>query len=431
MSAGRILFGICALILGGVVAFMVWAWRPPLAPIEPPAASIFDPALIAKGAELAAIGNCALCHTNPGGRPFAGGLPIATPFGAIYSTNITPDVESGIGAWSEAAFRRAMHEGVDRDGRHLYPAFPYDHFTKTSDSDLAAIYAFVMTREPVRAATPPSKLPFPLDIRLITAGWQLLFFKEGEFRAEAAKSEMWNRGAYLVEGLGHCGSCHTPRNLFGAEEVQHNLAGGEAEGWDAPALNSASPAPVPWTEDALFDYLRRGWDPAHGIAAGPMAPVVRDLARVSDQDVRAIAAYIASLAGGSEQQRQKAAEEARAFAKSRAWGVAAPGNPGKDGGEEIFAGACAGCHRVAGTTPVELALSTAVNQPDPRNLIRILIDGIMPEDQKGPMMPGFADVLTDQQVAALVSYVRARFTERPAWPNVAARVHQIRDEERR
>ena len=325
-----------------------------------------------------------------------------------------------------------LREGVARDGHYLYPAFPYDHFTKLTDADLDAIYAFLMTRDPVRAEVPPNKLPFLLNLRPIVAGWQFLFLKEGTFRPDPSKDEVWNRGAYLVEGLGHCGSCHTPRNLFGAEESQHALAGGEAEGWDAPALNSASPAPVPWGEKAIFDYLRNGWDPAHGVAAGPMMPVVHDLAGIPEENVRAIAVYIASLAGGSEQERQTRAEHAVAFTRSRGWGAVPPENPGKEDGEEIFAGACAGCHHKDGPAPVELALSTVVNLPDPRNLIRVILGGIAPDEEgKGPMMPGFADVLTDQQTAALVAYVRAHFTNRSAWPDVATRVHEIRLEEQK
>ena len=432
MSAGRVAFGLCALIVVAIAGFVVWAWRSKVPAVEPPAASAFEPAVVTRGAELAAIGNCALCHTASGEKPFAGGLAIPTPFGAIYSTNITPDPDTGIGSWSQAAFRRAMHAGIDRRGRYLYPAFPYDHFTKVSDPDLDAVYAFLMTRDPVRAGTPANRLPFPLDIRLIVAGWQLLFFKDARFAADAAKGEVWNRGAYLVEGLGHCGSCHTPRNRLGAEMSQQALAGGEAEGWDAPALNAASPAPVPWTENALFDYLRHGWDPTHGVVAGPMRPVVRDLARVPEEDVRAMAVYLASLAGSSDEERHKRAEAALAFAKGQEWGPASVGSSGAGDGEQIFAGACADCHRLGGTAPVALALSTAINLPEPRNLIHVILDGIMPQEgEKGPMMPGFGDVLTDTQVVALVAYVRAHFTARPAWPDVARYVRQMRGGEQK
>jgi mono/diheme cytochrome c family protein len=187
MSLPRILLAISALIAVGILAFAGWAWRFAIPPIQPPTASGFDRALVAKGAEFVAVGNCALCHTNSGGRPFTGGLPIPTPFGAIYSTNITPDSQSGIGEWSEAAFRRAMREGVARDGHYLYPAFPYNHFTKLTETDLDAIYAFLMTREPLRAENPLNKLPFPLNLRPIVAGWQLLFLERGTFQPDLSK----------------------------------------------------------------------------------------------------------------------------------------------------------------------------------------------------------------------------------------------------
>jgi mono/diheme cytochrome c family protein len=244
-------------------------------------------------------------------------LPISTPFGTIYSTNITPDPESGIGQWSQTAFLRAMREGVDRGGHHLYPAFPYDHFTKVTNADVDAIYAFLMTRDPVRTKTPPNTIPFPLNFRLVIAGWKLFFFRSGQFRPDPSQNEVWNRGAYLMEGLGHCGSCHTPRNLLGAEKRGKAAAGGEAEGWDAPALNSASPAPAPWSEDAVFDYLHRGWDRLHGMAVGPMMPVVHDLASAPENDLRAMGIYTASLADEPEEERQKKTERAIAFAKSR------------------------------------------------------------------------------------------------------------------
>src|SRR6266850_8123081 len=216
MTRSAIIGGIiAALAIGGVGAVFAVAWRPAIAAIDPPAPQSFPPDLIKRGRELAAIGNCNDCHTVRGGRNFAGGLPVPTPFGTIFSANITPDAETGIGRWSEAAFRRAMREGVDRRGRHLYPAFPYDHFTLVSDDDDKALYAFFMTREPVRAKAPANDLSFPLNFRPVIAAWQLLYFRPGPYRPDPAQSEAWNRGAYLVEGLAHCGACHTPRNAFG------------------------------------------------------------------------------------------------------------------------------------------------------------------------------------------------------------------------
>ena len=251
-----------------------------LEPIQQPPS--FPRELVAKGAELAHLGNCMGCHTAEGGKAYAGGTPIKTPFGTIYGTNITPDANTGIGRWSREAFARAMREGVDRDGGNLYPAFPYDHFTKLADEDIAALYAFLMTREPVRQENRANRVPIP---RAFIGVWKSRYLERGAYRAVADRSAEWNRGAYLVQGLGHCGACHTPRNAMGAERKDAAFAGGEVEGWHAPALNSASPSPVPWTVDALHEYLRHGIADLHAMSAGPMAEVVHDLSQVGDADV--------------------------------------------------------------------------------------------------------------------------------------------------
>ena len=257
-----------------------WASRnPEIAPIARPDPASFDRKLVAQGEKLAGFGNCHVCHTRSGGRPYAGGLPLPTPFGVIHTTNITPDPETGIGTWSEQAFIRAMREGVDRLGRHLYPAFPYDFFTKVSETDLRAIYAYLMTREAIFQKAPENSLSFPFNIRPLLAGWKLLFHDEGPFRPEPSKDSEWNRGAYLVEGIGHCGACHTTRNRFGAapKTGAAAYAGGNVEGWHVPPLTAAAPGPIPWTQKSLVNYLIDGWDGQHGIAAGPMSPVASDL----------------------------------------------------------------------------------------------------------------------------------------------------------
>ena len=278
-----------------VAAAVFWANRhPEIAPVAPPGEGAFDTALLRNGEALAGIGACAVCHTADRGASFAGGLALPTPFGVVYSTNITPDADSGIGSWPEAAFRRAMREGVDRRGRHLYPAFPYDHFTRVTDEDIHAIYAYLMAQEPVAFAAPENELRFPFNIRMLLAGWKLLFLETGEFEADPNRDEEWNRGAYLAEGVGHCGACHTPRNVFGAVSRELAFGGGEAEDWHVPALNADSPAPVPWSQLQLVNYLFDGWDAEHGIAAGPMAPVVNHLYDQSEDDVFAMAAYIES-----------------------------------------------------------------------------------------------------------------------------------------
>jgi mono/diheme cytochrome c family protein len=377
----------------------------------------FDRSLIVRGRELAAIGNCVSCHTSEEGKPFAGARPLPTPFGTIYSTNITPDPETGIGRWSEDDFRRAMHEGVDEKGRDLYPAFPYDHFTRVTDDDLKALYAYFMTRDPVRAGVPPNRLVFPLSLRSTIRAWKAAYFRPGVYRPDPSKSPEWNRGAYLVEGLAHCGACHTPRNALGAERKDRELGGGEAEGWHATSL--AADSPGRWTAEELYTYLRYGREPAHGTAAGPMADVTHNLADVKEADVRAIAVYVASqMPDGNASAAGKKAER----------------NAAADGGT-IFAGACAVCHGAVPPTfsnaTVPLGVTTSVNAPDPRNAIHVIMEGLKPESgEKGPMMPGFAAELTDKQVAALVDYLRAEFTDRPPWSDVPKHIAAIRESQK-
>jgi mono/diheme cytochrome c family protein len=388
-----------------------------------PARPSFDAKLVERGAQLAAVGNCSTCHTAPQGKPYAGGLALRSKFGTLYSTNITPEPETGIGRYTQQDFNRAMREGVDAHGRHLYPAFPYDHFTLVSDQDLAAIYAFIKTREAVRAQAPANELAFPMNVRAALAAWKALYLKKGRYQPDASKTQEWNRGAYLVEGLGHCGACHTPRNLLGAEKRDEAFAGGDVEGWHAPALNAASPAPLPWTAERLLAYLRRGVDDVHGAAAGPMLPVVHDLSRVPEPDVRAMAAYIASLDPRPLEERQKKGEEIIARGAN-----ASAGASGSEPGASIYAGACASCHgalrREHGT--LQLSLSTSLSLPTPNNLIHIILEGIVPrEGSAGPWMPAFEGSLTEQQTADLVTYLRARFGNGPAWKDVAGRVKSI------
>jgi mono/diheme cytochrome c family protein len=370
---------------------------------------------------------------------FAGGLPLPTPFGTIYSTNLTPDPEAGIGRWSEAAFTRAMREGVDRQGRHLYPAFPYDHFTKVTDEDDRALYAFLMTRKPVRAEAPANQLPFPLKLRMVLAGWNLLFFREGVYRPDPSKSEVWNRGAYLAEGLGHCGACHTPRNLLGAEKTDQSFAGGEAEGWTAYALNATSAAPVSWTVDSLTHYLTTGWEEHHGVARGPMAPVTANMGAVPAEDARAIATYVASVMGEPSIIRKAKSEEVAREATRHppgaqvqsAGGQTMPLSAGSgDPGAAIYAAACSSCHDAGRPVPyggLPLKLSTATNGPTPMNPINVILFGLpAPEGERGPIMPGFAGALNDDQIAQLLAYMRSQFSDKPAWENPKTMIAEIR-----
>jgi mono/diheme cytochrome c family protein len=439
MTKKRYLAGAAAIVVAGLASFSALAWRSELAPVEIPATASFDLALVGQGASLAAIGNCNVCHTQQGGEMFAGGLALPTPFGTIYSTNITPDPDTGIGRWSEEAFTRAMREGVDREGHHLYPAFPYDHFTKVTDGDNKALYAFLMTRKPVHAETPANKLPFPLNVRMVLAGWKLLFFKPGEYQPDTAQSAEWNRGAYLAEGLGHCGACHTPRNSLGAEKKDEVFAGGEAEGWTAYALNAATPAPVPWTAESLTHYLTTGWEEHHGVARGPMAPVTANMKSASPEDAKAIATYVASIMGKPAPERQASSERALQQAGQHPPGLRAQvagsqtvpvSYDAKDAGAAIYATACSSCHDAGRPVPyggLPLHLSSAINGPTPMNPINVILYGLpAPEGERGPIMPGFAGTLTDEQVAQLLAYMRKTFSDKPEWKDPQALVADIR-----
>jgi mono/diheme cytochrome c family protein len=417
---------LAALVIGGAVAAFAIVWRPAIAAIDPPAPQSFDTALVKRGRDLAAIGNCNDCHTVRGGKDFAGGLPVPTPFGTIFSSNITPDAETGIGRWPEAAFRRAMRSGVDRDGQHLYPTFPYDHFTNVTDEDDRALYAYLMTREPVRAPARANQLPFPLDQRVVIAGWKLLFLRRGTYQPDGTRSAEWNRGAYLVEGLAHCGACHTPRNLLGAERASAQFAGGDVDNWHAYAINAQSSAPVPWDAGALLAYLRDGWHPDHGVARGPMAQVVSNLSSVPQSDVRAIAAYMAGAFGAQAPDRKRRLEEVLAQARS----PAEQASKTNAAGASIYAAACATCHEAGRPLPyggINLALSTAISNPDPRNAINIVLSGVRPvEGERSPIMPGFAASMNDDQISALLRYLRARFSSQPEWTGVAKTVADAR-----
>jgi mono/diheme cytochrome c family protein len=423
--------GVAVILIAGAAAVFVVAWRPAIAAIDPPAAASFDAGLVKHGRELAAIGNCSNCHTLRGGKDYAGGLPVPTPFGIIYSSNITPDTETGIGRWPEVAFRRAMRSGVDRDGEHLYPTFPYDHFTNVSDEDDRALYSFLMTRPPVHAPARANQLSFPLDRRVVIAGWKLLFLRRGSYQPDATQSAEWNRGAYLVEGLAHCGACHTPRNALGAERAGASFAGGDVDNWNAFAINVQSPSPVPWTAEALFGYLRTGWHPDHGAARGPMAQVVSNLSSVPDSDVRAIAIYMAGVFGVPPPERKRQGDQVLADARSPPLQLpSAQASQASPAGASIYAAACATCHESERALPyggVNLGLSTAISAPDARNVANIVLSGVRPvEGERSPIMPGFAASMSDDQIAALLNYLRARFSNQPAWTGVASTIADAR-----
>jgi len=420
----RIITALVGLGVLGLAGFAILAWKPSIDPIPVPAASSFPAEKVARGEKLAAAGFCNECHTVQGSnKPYAGSYAMDTGFGIIYSTNITPDAKTGIGTWSEAAFDRALRDGVSRDGSHLFPALPYDHFTKMTDEDVSALYAFFMTRPAIELKTPANELPFPLGIRMFQAGWKLLFFKPGRFTPDPTKSAEWNRGAYLAEGPSHCGACHTPRNLLGAEKTGALYAGAVIDKWVAPPLNAANPTPVVWSEQELYDYLRTGVSRYHGTSAGPMGPVVSDgLAQLPDSDIRALAVYFADIGEAAKREGQsKPAERIAASDRQRVQTA-----------ERLYATACGSCHYNGpdGPNPLrpELALNNAINLDDPSNLIHVMLHGINAKDgAPGVVMPGFKD-WSNADLARVATYLRSTRSGKAPWPDLEKKIADLRTE---
>ena len=428
----RIFLALLLLAVVVAVAFTVYAWHSELPAMAASDRPDFDAATVEKGRVLAAAGYCATCHTAEGGEPYAGNYPVVSDFGTIYASNITPDPDTGIGDWSLAAFRRAMHEGVDREGRHLFPAFPYDHFTKLSDQDADALYAYLMSEvAPVNQRTRESTLPFPLDLRFLQAGWKLLFVDFGRYQPDPDRDDAWNRGAYLAEGISHCGACHTPRNALGAEDQGQRYQGAVIDSWTAPALTSRNPSAMRWTAADLSGYLKHGADAYHGIAAGPMGPVVHaGIAELPDRDLHALGVYFASIArdGDSgplpEPDSSPAQASVAAGKPDPAWRL--------DDGERLYATACASCHyndsadNLKATRP-DLGINSATRLDDPANLIHVILDGVpADEGSQGVVMPAFRSALDDRQIAAIAAYLRASRTDLPAWPDLPERVGELR-----
>ena len=402
--------------------------RTALAPVAQPIAT-YSAATLERGRELAALGNCVTCHTSAQGKPNAGGLGIQTPFGTVYSTNLTPDPQTGIGLWSQQAFNRAMREGISRDGHHLYPAFPYTSFTRTTDEDLTALYGWLMSQEPVRQATPETKLAFPFSLRPLMAFWNALYLTPGPdakpAQTEVERSPAWLRGEYLVNGLGHCSACHTSRDALGGERSGlAYLSGATVDGWLAPALNARSPSPVAWTETAFYDYLRNGHSAEHGSASGPMAPVIRQLAQVPDTDIAAMAHYLASF-----QEQSASALTAQTYVAQAAAREPLLLGPA----QRMFQAACASCHhdgdgpRLLGVN-IPLALSTGMHSAQPDNVIRVILEGIRkPASEQIGFMQGFAKQFDDRQLSELVTYMRSRFAPtQPPWQNLEQKIGVIR-----
>lgn len=434
----RILVGMAILVFFASLGFLVYSWHPAIEPIAPPMASTFPAELVERGRMLSGAGNCAACHTVEGGGDYAGGRAMHTGFGTIYSTNITPDADTGIGRWSEAAFVRAMRNGLRRDGAHLFPAFPFDHFTKLSDTDLGALYAYFMSRPPVKATPPDNTLPFPLNVRLLQAGWKLLFFNAGAFEPQPDKGGAWNRGAYLAEGLAHCGACHSPRNALGAERSgEERYAGAVIDGWYAPALTQVNASPLPWTQGELFNFLRTGGTVLHGVAGGPMSEVVhRGLAQLSDIDIQALAVYFAELA---EAPSRISHDEIAAAMTLKAL----PARSAEDEeGARLYASACIACHYNRPGAPLaarpEMALNSAVTGPDPATFIRLVIQGVgMTDGHPATYMHGYERALKDREIGAIAAYLRRAYVATEArmeqgaeaWEDLEAQVRAARQRE--
>ncbi|MBU2978050.1 cytochrome c [Alteromonas sp. C1M14] len=424
-------YGVCGAVVVGAVLFGVYAWHPSIDEVSPVAEHNFTPEMVAKGKMLAAAGYCDTCHTPPGGAPYGGNYEMHTQFGSIYSSNITPDEETGIGRWSKAAFIRAMRSGVSRDGSHLFPAFPYEHFNKMTDEDITAIYAYIMTSvAPVKQVKKDNGIPFPLNIRWLQAGWKLLFADTQQFAYNPDKSKQFNRGAYLAEGIAHCGACHTPRNALGAEQYEKMYQGAAIDGWIAPSLTATSTSPIPWREQDFYEYLTTGNAPFHSSAAGPMAPVMhKGLTQLPDEDIHAISAYLADF-NNNEASASAATHDVVQTALA-AQHTQAP--PRIDEGARLYATACQSCHynsdQVVKGRPL-LAISSSTNLDQPTNLINVVLDGIH-NDQgiAGVVMPGFRDALSDEDISAIAAYLRQSAGKKP-WPNLQQQVVDIRAQPR-
>ena len=382
-----------------------------------------DPALLERGRYLALAGNCSGCHTAPGGEPYAGGVGIETPFGTVFTSNLTPDRASGIGEWSESHFWRAMHNGRSRDGRLLYPAFPYPNYTRMTRGDSDAIYAWLRTLEPVSRPNEPHTLRFPYDSQLALAVWRALFFEPQVQEPEPGRSAQWNRGAYLVNGLGHCNACHSGRNLFGATSGTLDLSGGliPVQNWYAPSLQAADEAGVAdWGLNDIIDLLGTGVS-QRGSVTGPMASVVfRSTQHLSPSDLEAMAAFLKTLP-------QVPAPVPPQAASTGAY------RGTMEQGRKIYEADCAGCHGdqgegVPGAYP-PLAGNRAVTLDPPANLVRIVLGGGFPPATAGNPrpygMPPFATALGDSDIAAVLTMIR-RSWGNSGTPVTTGDVHRYR-----
>ena len=440
--AGAVLVGIAILPLMGTAqnAAVQPAAVPASSPTATSGASSAGPgpalapppadAVVARGEYLARAGDCISCHSRPGGAPFAGGLAMNTPFGAIVSTNITPDSEQGIGQYTLADFTHALREGKDRDGDFLYPAMPYTNFAKMTDDDLSALYAyFIKGVQPAKQHNAKTSLTWPFSMRWLMAGWNALYLHKETYTAEPAQTAEWNRGAYLVQGLGHCGACHTPRSITGAEKApthkdgERFLAGTIIDGWYAQPLRNTTETNgaglLGWSGEDIVDYLKTGRN-KHTAAFGAMTEVVANSTQyLSRQDLAAIATYLKSLGDSPG----TVAANAPPVSSEAATLVLQQGSVSQRGAM-VYLNNCNACHRSDGqgaqrTFPT-LAHNSAVEAADPTSLIRIVLEGsAMAHTEEAPSrlaMPGFGWRLTDDNVADVVSFIRS------SWGNQAASI---------
>ncbi|MBR0816615.1 cytochrome c [Bradyrhizobium liaoningense] len=353
---------------------------------------------IERGRYLSVLSDCGGCHTAPGGKPFAGGRAIETPFGNVISPNVTPDLETGIGAWSDKQFDAAVRRGIGRTGAHLYPAMPYNAYTMMSHDDVLAIRAYLNSLEPVRNTRDTNTLPFPFNIRSVMAVWNALYFRAGDYKPNPAKSAEWNRGKFIVDGPAHCGACHTPKTQLGGDRADQYLEGANLQGWSAPDITNARATGLGnWTTDDIASYLKSGHN-RFTAATGPMAEAVElSTSQMTDDDRTAIAIYLKSLPG-----------------KEHASGLAPIDAKVMTAGGAIYRDQCSACHGIEGKgVPYlfpSLVDSTMVRAKDPTTVIRMVLRGARSVGTRGeptaPGMPSYGWQLDDRQVADVLSYVR-------------------------
>ena len=390
----------------------------------------FAPAdALARAKYLTEAADCEACHTAEGGKPFAGGRPFETDFGTIYSANITPDRETGIGTWTDADFLEAVHEGFSKDKGWLYPAFPYAAYTYLTDADVLAIKAYLFSLPPQKNVPPPNTLRFPYDQRLLMAIWSKLYDANSRFRPVPSRSASWNRGAYLAEALGHCGDCHTPRTPLQSLDNRRKFSGGLSEGWRAYNLTSDAASGIgSWSGDDVEAYLKTGHSQDRGSAFGPMAQAVHlSFQKLTPSDVSAIAEYVRSIPAVSTPDLP--APKLEPASADPVQGVAADSNPR---GEALFASMCAGCHTWTGrnrSVPhATLTGTRAVNDPSAMNVALAVLRGAstLPPSGDIAVMPAFASAWSDDDIAAVSNYVTARFGAKPS-AITAVEVHRLRE----